>query len=230
MALMSCKSHRATRSESHAQPAPQVQPSTVRAQHAIDASIRVERTRPNDASAAKVIDKPDWPVSMKRLTATWVIYPAVMRPVRSDVSVPSRLVEIVLRSGAVARRYAVQEYSTITYATDMQSRCTGGRLPKTRVAELFMNGTGNLWLALERRGDALELIEQSSSDGLCEDGPCRIESETLAHFPVPASVSVDERFHVVEGRGIEHDEFCANQDHATDPRPADVQGAARVGG
>ena len=143
---------------------------------------------------------------MLAVILTWVVYPVVMRGSEHDV--PTRQVELVVRAGNVARRFAVPEAYSVSYATAMQRRCQEPKFTGADVAELYMNGGGNTVLAVERHGDALTLVERTSSDGLCEPGPCPVHTTTLARFPIPPRVSLEERFHVVNGPGDEHDESC----------------------
>jgi len=155
-----------------------------------------------------IVDSPSWPDGTKSLRLTWVIYPAVMRKERPDIEFPARQIEIVVSSGKVARHFATEERYSVTYATSMQRLCQGPPFTKARVAELFMNGGGNTVLAVDRKGSELQLTEELSSDGQCEPGPCPIKSKLLARIPTPPNVPITEHFHIVEGRGVEHDEAC----------------------
>lgn len=143
---------------------------------------------------------------------TWAVYPGAMRRGPGDSDVPTRRIELVVRTGATARRFATDESYSVSYATAMQSRCQDPhwRLPPPMVAQLSMNGGGNLDLTVRREGDQLTLVREISSDGLCEPSPCPVHTTVLAHIPVPAKATFEERFHVVEGPGgaAEHDEFC----------------------
>jgi hypothetical protein len=154
-----------------------------------------------------VVDSPPWPEGMKSIRLAWVIYPDMMRKERG-VEFPARRIELVLRSGKIARRFTTEQRYSITYATSMQRRCQGPAFSQGRVAELFMNGGGNTVLAVDRKGSELLLTEEHSSDGRCEPAPCPTDRKLLARFPVPKEVQVTEHFHIVEGKGKEHDETC----------------------
>jgi hypothetical protein len=152
---------------------------------------------------APTLDAPPWPDGVRKLQLTWAVYPAV-----TDRAVPGRRIELVVRAGAVARRFAVEVNSSIVYSISMQRHCQEPHYGGRRVAELYMNGGGNEVLAVEREGNELTLVEQQSADGLCEPDPCPVHATTLVRIPVPAGVELEERFHYVEGPGREYDEHC----------------------
>ena len=178
-------------------------------QKELSSSLQDSGAQQNPANVGvTLLDKPAWPDGTKKLRLTWVIYPANMRKEREGIEVPVRMIELILRAGSVVRRFSAEERYSITYATAMQRRGQGPPFTQDRVAELTMNGGGNLVMAVDRKGTELHLSEEFSSDGLCEPVPCPVRSVTLARFTVPAQVSIEEYFRVVEGMGNEYDEAC----------------------
>jgi hypothetical protein len=161
------------------------------------------------SATVPVLDTPPWPDGATKLLLTWVVYPAVMRAVRGGADVPTRRIELVVRAGTAARRFATEDRYSVMYATAMQRRCQGPPFERARVAELYMNGGGNSVFAIDRRADELVLTHAISTDGLCEPAPCPAPSVTLARIPIPPRVAIEERFHIVDDASHEHDETCA---------------------
>jgi hypothetical protein len=149
------------------------------------------------------------PSGVAKIRLTWVIYPATTRKALSGAEVQVRRIELVARVGDVAHRVATEARDTIMYAIGMQRRCQGPRFTGARVAELYMNGGGNLVYAVDREGDELVVSEQLSADGLCEPPPCPIHAREIGRIAVPPGGRFDEIFHVVDSPGREHDEACS---------------------
>jgi hypothetical protein len=166
------------------------------------------------AEAASLPPRPNvfeaglWSSDVTKIRLTWVVYPATTRKAAAGAEVQVRRIELVARAGTVAHRVATEARDSIVYATGMQRRCQGPRFTGTRVAELYMNGGGNLVYAVDREGDHLVVSEQVSTDGLCEPAPCPIHSKEIARIPVPPDARFEEVFHVVDSPGAEHDEAC----------------------
>lgn len=153
---------------------------------------------------APFVDSPPWPAGFKKMRLTWVVYPVVVR----GNGLPTRQIELVVRAGEVARRLRTEVRGSVSYATAMQPDCARAPGEPIRSAQLFMNGGGNTELLAARHGDELWLAEDDSSDGLCEPSPCPSNVTLLGHMTVPADVTFEERFHVIESASAEHDEAC----------------------
>jgi hypothetical protein len=150
-----------------------------------------------------LLDAPPWPAGTKKMRLTWVVYATVMRN-----NLPTRRIELVIRAGDVVRRLSTEARGSVFYATVMQPDCS--RTPgQIKDARLYMNGGGNTELVADRHGEELWLSEEDSSDGLCDPSPCPVVSTLLGRMAVPSEVTFDERFHIVESAGDEHDESCA---------------------
>ena len=165
-----------------------------------------------DASSARgaspdggpLLGAPPWPPGVARMRLTWVIYPVVIR----NNSTPVRRVELVLRVGEVSQRLDTEVALSVAYAVAMQPDCHRRPGEVIRSAELDFNGGGNVVLVADRHGDELWLSEVDSSDGLCEPSPCPRTTTLRGRMAVPSGVAFDERFHIVDGAGAEHDEVC----------------------
>jgi hypothetical protein len=145
-----------------------------------------------------------WPSGTKTMLLTWVLYPVVLRN-----NVPVRLVELVIRAGAVSRRLRTEVMTTVTYALGMQSLCSRRPHEVFKSASISFNGGGNAVLIADRHGDELWLSEDDGTDGLCEPGPCPTTNTMIGRMPLPADVVFsEERIHIVDGPGNEHDERC----------------------
>jgi hypothetical protein len=159
------------------------------------------------ASAAPdsgALESSPWPSGTKTMLLTWVLYPVVFRN-----NVPVRQVELVIRAGAISRRLRTEVLTTVTYGLGMQTLCSRPPHEVFKSASISFNGGGNAVLIADRHGDELWLSENDGTDGLCEPDPCPTTTTTMGRMPLPADVVFnEERIHIVDGPGNEHDEQC----------------------
>lgn len=154
------------------------------------------------ARTAPLFDTPAWPDATKQISLTWAVHPA------SEVKGTSyygRHIDLVARAGQVTRVIPIDATISITWGIDMQDQCRGGSYGNaSTVAELYMNGGGNLWYTAERRDDgALDVFENTSTDGLCTDDrgreePCPIGRKLVGTLEAPVGARFTERFVEVE--------------------------------
>ncbi len=169
---------------------------------AASASSGDEPASPPSSSAARVDAPPKaaspWPDGTKEIVLTWVVHPAT--EVRG-APYYGRHIDLVARGGDVRRAVPIDAKISIFFAMLMQPRCNHIQYDrKSTVAELYMNGGGNLWYTVDRGDDgALLVTENVSPDGLCTDDrgreeACPIKRRVVGSIPAPALARIVERF------------------------------------
>jgi hypothetical protein len=171
-----------------------------------------EATSPSASSSARALDDAGWPEGAKRFRLTWVLYPIVIDPRGEGVSeTPRRKIELVLGSGSASRRVSLEARQTVVFGMPAQDRCSPSqRRPPGEVANLFLNGGGNLWFAARVSDNGvLTVSENEQADGLCE-GPrgCPVTTRVKATITVVPGATFEEHFLDVRGKGEEVEEKC----------------------